>query len=46
MTHLANKVLGVFDYKTTEKFFMRCLFQCESPHPVDYLYEEFKKLKL
>jgi len=45
MTYLKNKILDVVDYSEIEKFLMRCLFQCEMPHPVDYLYEQFKKLK-
>lgn len=43
--HLQCKILGVSDYEKTKIFLMRILFQCEQPHPVDYLYEEFKKLK-
>ena len=45
MTYLKNKILDVVDYSEIEKFLMGCLFQCEMPHPVDYLYEQFKKLK-
>jgi hypothetical protein len=45
MTHLQRKILGVLDYEKTKIFLMRCLFQCEQPHPIDYLYSEFLKLK-
>lgn len=45
MRDLQYRILGVSDYKTTQKFLMRTIFQCEQPHPIDYLYEAFKKLK-
>lgn len=45
MRDLQSRILGISDYKTTQKFLMRTIFQCEQPHPIDYLYEEFKKLK-
>lgn len=44
MTYLKDKILGVLKYHKTEEFLMRILFQCEAPHPIDYLYQQFKQL--
>jgi len=45
ITHLMLKFYWN-DYEKCKDFLMRCLFQCEQPHPVDYLYNEFLKLNL
>ncbi len=47
---LLNKILEsnlspIKDSETIKEFGLICFNQFESLHPVDYLYEEFKKLK-